>query len=654
MMRSDETLKSPNAMMRSTIKRPSHPLSWMGQKLFGKPLRNSALHNEQLNTFWGVPILAVDALSSTAYATEEILLALMVMGSAGLNFATPIAFAIVTLMVILIVSYSQTVMAYPEGGGSYTVAKENLSPFASLIAASSLIVDYVLTVSVSVSAGVRAFTSAFPATLPYKLHMASFMIFFLSWLNLRGLRESARALAAPIYGFIVLMAATVIKAFFIDVPTESLGATGAQNDAVTHVMDAAALAIVLRAFAGGCTAMTGIEAVANAGPALQKPHDKIARRILIILGVCLGGIFLGVTLGVERFHLIPKAEESLMSQFVRLLWGDGPMYWTIQILTATILFLAANTAYAGAPRLMALIAKDGWLPRQLSAVGDRLVFHKGILLLTFASWFLVMVFQGDTHALIPLYAIGVFSAFTISQLGMVHYWLEGPLLQTCPTSRVKHLTTHPRLKATINGIGAAATGFALLVTMEAKFLEGGYLVLVTVPIFLGIFYAIKNHYQQADAELIVDPATFQHKTFATTAKRPVIVPISRLHKGALEALALARELSTDVTAVLVDIGTRDKQVLKEAIEGLGWDVQVEVLNSPYRSIVQPIIEYVHRLDMARQELAVLVLPELVPVHWWEDLLHNKTADAIVRALSWSEACPGQARVVINVPYHLKN
>ncbi|MFN7709606.1 MAG: APC family permease [Holosporales bacterium] len=653
-MHSEGMLKAPPSSGRSRLQHSHHPLSWVRRKLFGKPLRNSALHHEQLNTFWGTPILAVDALSSTAYATEEILLALMVLGSTGLSYATPIALAIVALMIILILSYTQTVTAYPEGGGSYTVAKENLSPFASLIAASSLIVDYVLTVSVSVSAGVRAFTSAFPTLLPYKLHMASFMIFFLSWLNLRGIRESARAMAVPVYGFIGLMLISLIKAFFMEAPHGVPLPSTDQGSLADHIMDAAALAVVLRAFAGGCTAMTGIEAIANAGSSLKKPHDQIARRILIILGLCLGGIFLGVTFGVQRFHLLPQTEESLMSQFMRLLWGDGMMYWTIQLLTACILFLAANTAFAAAPRMMALIAKDGWLPKQLSAIGDRLVFHKGILLLTFASWFLVMLFQGDTHALIPLYAIGVFSAFTISQLGMVHYWLEGPFPQFCPTSRVKHLTSHPKLKATVNGVGAATTGFALLITMEAKFVEGGYLVLLTVPCFLALFYAIQRHYKRADAQLSVDPATFHHKTFARSAKRPVVVPISRLHKGALEALALARELSSDVTVLLVDIGGPSKDNLKQSIENLGWGVEVQVLQSPYRSIIQPIIDYVHHLDRARQELAVLVLPELAPAHWWEGLLHNKTAEAITRALSWSEACPGQARVVISVPYHLKS
>lgn len=634
-------------------------------KIFlGNPLKTSAQHKETLGFILGLPILAVDALSSIAYASEEILLGLSILGASYFSFSVPIAIAIVILILTLVVSYMQTVTAYPNGGGAYTVSRDHLGPRWALIAASSLLIDYVLTVAVSVTAGVRAITSAFPLLAHSSTHISIIIIFILTWINLRGIRESAVAVSFPVYAFIFSMFLLSISGVFIGVATPSIPhAPGVVED---PILNFAALLVVLRAFAGGCTAMTGIEVVANAGSILKKPHDLYARRILMALGSLLAFCFLSVTFTANHIGLTPVANESLISQMTRYLWGNGALHQIVQLTTASVLFLAANSAYAGFPKLAAILAQDGWLPKQFSALGDRLVFSQGILWLAVGAIALVILFKADTHALIPLYAVGVFTAFTLSQSGMVRYWFkekkayvkaqeaasDDNVLER-PTCRRRVFGYYRRML--INGFGAVVTLLALLVTFEAKFMGGAYIVLIIVPLFSALFISISNHYKDVNAQMSIDSFYIKKRRpmLAQSSSKTIVVPISRLHKGSFEAIAFAREMSKDVRVLLIDPQMNDFEKLVDDVKSLNWELEIVQIKSPYRAVVQPIVEYVHNVDMEKRELAILVLPEIVPAHWWENMLHNQTAKRIAKLLSWNEHIPNKARIVINVPFYLE-
>lgn len=622
----------------------THPMTRIRRLFLGHPLKSSAQHRERLGFFLGLPLLAVDAISSIAYATEEILIALSLAGSHFLSFSIPIALAIVIVLAALIASYRQTVQAYPEGGGAYIVARNNLGiPFA-LVAASSLLIDYVLTVAVSMTASIRAICSAFPFLLNFKLSLCFAGLWLLTWMNLRGIRESAYAVALPVGTFIILIICLCI---------DGLVKTGISCQAHSFssfdgILDVATVAVILRAFAGGCTAMTGIEAIANAGNMLTKPSSTIARQILLALGVILGSTFLSITIISQQLGLKPMLSESLLSQLTRNLWGDGFLYRAIQLLTATVLFLAANTVFAGFPKLSAILARDGWLPHQLSAIGDRLVFSKGILWLAILSSILILLFRGDLHALIPLYAIGVFSAFTLSQMGMVKYWRHH--LQETSHS----LWSSTGCKMALNACGACLTGIALLVTFEAKFFEGAFLIVIVVPIIVTLCYSVKKHYNEIEKKLKVDIAIEKNSTpqFTHSEVSTVIVPVSRVHKGTLEALRFARQMTTNVKVIIVNIQQDHIAQTKAELESLEWGLDIIVLDSPYRSIIRPIIEYVHHLDAKNRVSSIVILPEFIPACWWHNLLHNRTAEAIVRILSWNERLRNQARIIINVPYYV--
>lgn len=700
-------LKSVHTTFRRALP-DNHPWAVVRHLLFGHPLKTSSQGKETLGFFLGLPILAIDALSSVAYATEEILIALSVAGTSLYGFSLPIAIAIVILLASVVASYVQTVQAYPDGGGAYIIAKNHLGSIASLVAASSLLIDYILTVSVSVTAGVRAIASSYPSLLNNSVSLSVSGILFLAWINLRGIRESARFVSPFVYTFIACMLAAGVWGVLFSFPQESsasamnglvgFSSAPASTSLTTHLLDLATIPIILRAFAGGCTAMTGIEAVANAGSILSKPHAVVAQRILLALGLLLGSMFLTITITAYRLGLTPLENESLLSQLIRTLWGGGAIHDSIQILVAVILFLAANTAFADAPRLSAMLARDGWLPRQLYIIGDRLVFSKGIILLAVAASILVILFQGKVHALIPLYAIGVFSAFTLSQTGMVIYWRDrrksanahahtsacasSPVFQDAgrPMNDENRATsiqdlggTKPErqrsnilknrnsgnklfiIKGTINGFGALMTALALIITFEAKFMEGAFLILMVVPVMVMVCLWIKRHYTLTAEQLNVDEKFIASRVreFATNQARPVIVPISRLHRGAIEAIAFAREMSKDVRIVIVDIDRYNAQKTIADVEALHWDLEIVVLPSPYRSVIRPIVDYVHSVDKECKRLSVLVLPETVPVHWWENVLHNKTSENIIKALSWSEHIGNQARIIINIPYYLE-
>lgn len=598
----------------------------------GHPLHNSALTRERLGIISALAIFAVDALSSVAYATEEIILALST-HPALLDFSFGISLTIVGLLAIIIISYMQTVVAFPEGGGAYTVAKTYLSESMALIAASALFIDYILTVAVSVSAGMRALSSAFPVLRGHSALFCSIFILFLCWINLRGIRESARLVLVPVYAFILSL--LFVGGYGLSVSPDL---PSPPWDLLTNF---GVILVLLHAFSSGCSAMTGVEALANAGSMLKKPQVKTAQKVLFVMGMCLGTLFLSLTWTAQALHLRPLPEESILSQIIRSLMGEGLFYEGLQILIAGILFLAANTAFAGFPKLASTLAEDNFLPRQFRALGDRLVFSSGILSLTLGALFLTVFFQGNTHNLIPLYAIGVFSAFTFSQAGMAVHWFRSRKMMD-------------RGRGIINGFGSFCTFLALIVTFFSKFFAGAFLVALVLPLIYGVLCGIQAHYQNLYRLLKVTPDRIPlKKKFAKTPKKSIVVPVSQFHLGTLEALILARELSSDVTAVLVDIG-QDKQNIKttrEEIEALSWGVRFEVISSPYRSVVEPIVAFIQNLDEKKGQLTTVLLPEFMLTHWWERGLHNHTAYQIEHALGAVETSYPESRVILSVPYY---
>ncbi len=634
----------------------NHPLAKFRQFLFGHPLKTSHQKREQVGFWLGLPILAVDTISSLAYATEEVLIALSLGGMQLFQLSMPIAITIILLLWTLIVSYSQTVQAYPEGGGAYIVAKHNIGPFASLLGASALILDYILTVAVSVTAGIRALTSAYSQLLPLATEPSVVGILILGWLNLRGVRESAHVILIPVYGFILMVFIIGIFGVFISPAEVKIAASFQENDIMWSIFT---LFIVLRAFSGGCTAMTGIEAVANAGRVLKEPASRIAQHILIAIGFIGATSFFLITKVVDHLGLVPMPTESIISQLTRSIFGDGLFYMVFQFLTAGILFLAANTSFAGFPQLAAIVAKDQWLPKQLSALGDRLVFSYGIIWLTIISCVLVVVFKGNTHALIPLYAIGVFSAFTLNQVGMTRFWSKSYQQEKFKRFRgvsLKIVFSHPYTKMLINAFGAFFTALALVITSATKFTEGGYLIFLATPVIVASCYAIRHHYHVIEKELVVTQKVKKKDIrphFSQSTYRTIVVPVSRLHRGSYQALAFAREISKNVIALIVDIDVNAVENTRKQLQDLDWGINVVVLNSPYRSIIHPIVEYVLYLDKTDDQLVTIVLPEIIPAKWWQNFLHNSTANAIAKVLSWSEYIPNQARIIINVPFHVK-
>jgi amino acid transporter len=613
--------------------------------LFGSPMQTVELADQRLPKIAALPVFASDALSSVAYATEEILLVLVVAGSVLLHLSVSIALVICGLLAIITLSYRQTIYAYPRGGGSYLVAHENLGPWFGLVAAAALMIDYILTVAVSISAGVRALASAFPALLPYSLILCLVAVALMAWANLRGVRESAAVLSFPTYGFILLTGGLVVAGLW-RLSTGQFVPPAAPT-LVAHIPDltpAAVLVLCLRAFSSGCTAMTGIEAVSNGVPVFRKPESRNASLTLIWLAAILASLFIGITWLARALHVQPFENESVLSQIARQVFGTGPLYFAVQIFTMLILVLAANTSFAGFPRLASILAEDGYLPRQLTNLGDRLAFSNGIVALAVAASVLLVLFGASTHALIPLYAVGVFLAFVLSQSGMVVWWF-------------RHRTAGWRWKAMINGLGAVATSIALLVIVHSKFAEGAWIIVLLVPVILLMFAKIKQHYRHLSQQL--SPRMGGLGAWLPWLHRmhpKVVVPVSKMHPGTLAALQLARTMSDDVTAVMVDLDPVETARLRLAWRALRFTEKLVVLESPYRSVVAPLMAYLDEVDRREPERgrAVVVLPEFVPEHWWQNLLHNQTALLLKAELLFRKTPSGGNRIVIDVPYRLRS
>lgn len=600
--------------------------------LVGLPLRTAQAVHERLSKRLALAVFSSDALSSVAYATEEILLVLVLAGSVAVPMSLPISGLIVGLLAILTISYSQIIFEYPQGGGAYTVARSNLGAMPGLVAAAALMIDYVLTVAVSVAAGIAAITSAVPELFPYREALGLAAIILVLVLNLRGVRESGRIFAVPTYVFIasllLMLGVGFVRLMWGGTPGPAANAATVNTQGATEAMT---LFLLLRAFSSGCTALTGVEVISNGVSAFKPPETKNAALTMIGMSAVLGTLFMGITVLAYQFGVLPKIDETVVSQVARMTFGTGPLYYLVQASTMMILVLAANSAFAGFPRLASLLAKDSYMPHQMAIMGDRLVFSNGIIILGFFSCLLIVMFQGDTHALIPLYAVGVFLSFTLAQAGMCKRWLEkrGP---------------HWGKKLLINGTGALATGVATLIIGSTKFTHGAWIVVALLPLLIMWFRTVHAHYDAVAQQVGLTRDTRPPQPRRNT----VIIPISGVNRAVIRAVDYARGRGADVRAILVDIDTEEtaKTEIKWAQWGCG--VPLIVLPSPYRSVLRSLLDYVEDLlDKDAEGWVTVVIPEILPAHWWQNILHNQRALMLKAALLFKE------RVILtDVPYHL--
>jgi amino acid transporter len=601
--------------------------------LVGSPIPTHLAHHERFSRVTGLAVLSSDPLSSVAYATEEILRVLTIGGVAALSFVTPIGAVIATMLAVVAFSYRQTIHAYPSGGGAYVVAKDNLGRLPSLIAAASLLIDYVLTVSVSIAAGVAAITSAVPEWHLSRVELSLVFVVILTIGNLRGVRESGRLFAAPTYFFIVsILGMLAIGAWrYLAGDLQPLAAPPSPMPLGSGGLAALSTFTLLTAFSNGCTAMTGVEAVSNGVPAFRPPESRNAASTLVTMAVISITMFMGITLLAHAYGIIPSESETVISQMARGTFGGRSLlYYAVQAATMLILVLAANTAYADFPRLASIVARDRFLPRQFMNQGDRLAFSNGIVILSVLAAVLLVAFAGDTHALIPLYMIGVFVSFTLSQAGMVIHW-----------RRLR--SSGWRTSATINGIGAVVTAIVLVIVAATKAFEGAWIVLVMIPGLVMVFELTRRHYDQVAEELGL------HGWNRTDPGHHVaIVPVGGIQRAVVRALQYARGLSADVRAVYVDIDPSATQVIRDQWEIWGQGVPLVILPSPYRSLMEPLLDYV---DQVRGEnpagYVTVILPEFVPKRLWHHLLHNQHALLIKGALLFKPNV-----VVTSVPFHL--
>jgi amino acid transporter len=600
------------------------------KRLFvGTPLPTAQSRHERLSKPSALAVFASDALSSTAYATEEILRVLVLAGTVALSYSLPIGVAISLLIAIVIASYRQTILAYPLGGGAYIVSKDNLGTLPALVAAAALMVDYVLTVAVSVAAGIAAVTSALPGLFPYRVPLCVAAVVAVSLANLRGIRDTGKIFAAPTYLFI----ASVIGLI-------GYGAAGAVFDFLGEApyqphppgLEGVGFFLLMRAFASGCTALTGVEAVSDGVPAFKPPEARNASVVLTWLGVILLVLFFGITYLAYDFGIQPKEHETVVSQLARHVFGGGFLYYEIQAVTMLILLLAANTSFQDFPRLAYFLARDRFIPRQFATQGDRLVFSNGIVILGGVAIALLVIFAGDTHSLIPLYAVGVFISFTASQAGMVRRWL-----------RVRGQGWWWRMG--LSGVGALVTGVVTVTIAVTKFSHGAWIVVLLIPSLVAMFLIVRQHYGEVARQLSLDDYSIPPPMTNT-----VLVLVGDLHRGVVHALQYAQTLSPSAKALYVETDPERTRRLEERWGKWGQGLPLIVLASPYRSLLGPLLEYIDQLQRhGDNHVVTIVLPEFIPARWWQQILHNQTALLIKGTFLFRKNV-----IVTDVPYHLRH
>ena len=590
--------------------------------ILGRALASNRMGDTLLPKKIALPVFCSDPISSVAYATEQIVLVLGTAGAASfLGLATPIAVAVALLLAIVVASYRQTCFAYPTGGGAYIVSKENLGDTAALTAAAALLVDYVMTVAVSVVSGVVAVTSAVPALAPHAVALSVGFVVLLAAVNLRGVRESGTAFAFPTYAFVVLtfllLGSGLYRAVTGGIPEAASAQLPLQNTA--HIGGVFTVLLCLRAFASGCTALTGVEAISNGVPAFQKPKASNAAATLLIMGALAISMFSGITALALGTHAraYPDGNPSVISQVAESVWGRSVLYFAFQAATAAILVLAANTAFNGFPTLASILAHDRFLPRQLRTRGDRLAFSNGILLLAAISIALIIGFDANIEKLIQLYIVGVFTSFTLSQIGMVRHWRR-ELAATTEDARRRAM----RRSQTINGTGGAVTGLVLLVVVRYKFVAGAYLAIAAMVVLFFLMGAIRRHYDNVAAALVPTP-----DGVTMPSRNHAVVLVAKLHTPSLRALAYAKVTRPDdLTALVVSVDDEETRELQHEWDARGMTIPLTVLASPYREITRPVLDYVTQIRrQSPRDVVTVYIPEYVVGHWWEQLLHNQSA-----------------------------
>ena len=601
--------------------------------LIGKTLKTDQLSHEKFNVFWGLPILSSDAISSVAYAGEEILIVLMVvLGATSYKYMFYASLCIVALLFILTFSYRQTIDNYPCGGGSYIVAKDNLGTIPGLTAGAALSIDYVLTVAVSTCAGTAAITSAIPSLLPHKVIITIAMILLMTLGNLRGMKDSSRIFGVPTYLFIISIAIMIITGLF---KVYVLGQSTHELHPIPQATGDITLFLFLRAFASGCTALTGVEAVSNGIPNFREPAQKHAKIVLTLLASVVLFIFGGLSFLATKYHAVPDPNQTVIAQIaIQVFGGSSFMFYVVQVTTAFILIMAANTAYADLPLLLSLLGRDGYAPRQFSTRGKRLSFSNGIILLCIASCLLVVIFNGATHSLLPLYAIGVFLSFTLSQGGMFTKW-------------IKEKTPGWRHKAVINGLGTIVTFITVIIIGITKFKHGAWIVCLLIPIFVLIMARIKTHYTKVAEQLKLSKEERPKDIVAKDDKQHVIVLVDSLNRSFLKALNYGKTLSQNVVAFHVSTDDEATEKLKKKWEEYNPGVPLIIEKSPYRDVMEPLMKFIKCEERSSKhgETVTVVVTQFVITKWWHNILHNQTAFFIKSVLYKNRNI-----AVLTVPY----
>ncbi|MEK3914025.1 APC family permease [Paenibacillus sp. FSL H7-0331] len=598
------------------------------KRLFiGRPMKSEELGEEKLSKLKALAVLSSDALSSVAYGTEQILLVLMTVGVAALWYSIPISVAVLGLLTILILSYRQTIFNYPAGGGAYIVAKDNLGLSTGLMAGGSLLVDYILTVAVSSSAGTDAITSAFPSLHDHRVLISLIMITFLTVLNLRGISESASVLALPVYLFVCSVFILIVCGIYNYIT----GGVSAPQPVSGMTMSGVGLFLLLKAFSSGCSALTGVEAVSNAIPNFKKPAEKNAAATLVMMGVILGSMFIGISLLAYWYGIQPTEKETVVSQIAASTFGRGTIYYIIQGVTALILFLAANTAYSAFPLLAFMLAKDKFMPHMFMVRGDRLGFSNGIIILGVLSALLVIVFHGNTENLIPLYAVGVFIPFTLSQLGMMVKW-------------IKLKPNGWGLKLIINSIGMLTTLVITFIFIITKFSQV-WMVFIFLPVVMFIFYSIHKHYLNTADELRIQIDIDKPVIKGST----IVIPVAGITRVVLNTISYAKSLTDNVVAVYVGFDDEDIQKMEAKWEEWNPGVRLIVLRSRYRSIMKPLIRFIETVEWktADTDHITVLIPQFITKYWWQNILHNQTS-LLIRAYLFQQ----KDIVIATVPFHL--
>lgn len=631
------------------------PARNIGHFFIGRPLQTADAPHQTIGKTVGLAVFASDALSSTAYATQEILVILAAAGTIAFGYVFPISIVIVGLLAIVVISYEQIIHAYPNGGGAYIVASDNLGKFPALVAAAALLTDYILTVSVSISSGVAQIVSAYPQLFNYRVPMAVMFVLLIMVINLRGVRESGAAFAIPSYFFIVIMFLTIGTGLF-RMFTGTLGnvVNPPEIEHFGEAISGVTLFLLLHAFSSGTTALTGVEAISNGITAFKEPRSRNAGITLILMAFILGMLFIGISFLTREIHAVPSEAETVISQLARTIYnGQGTFYLMVIIGTTVILILAANTAFAGFPRLSAMLAEDGYMPRQLTYRGSRLVYSYGIVFLAGAAAVLIIVFQASVTRLIPLYAIGVFLSFTLAQAGMARRWYRsGKLAPTGDKGEAagpRHELRYEKgwfIKMLSNGFGAFCTAIVMAVFAVTKFRDGAWVVLILTPILISIFLWIHRHYVTVASSLSLEkygeppPYNLRHR---------VLVPISNVHQGTLAALRYARMLSDDITAIHISMEPGDTEKVRKKWETWGRGTRLVIVDSPYRLFVEPLLGYIEEILASRQanETITIVVPHFVPSKRVHNALHMQTSEILRRELL---ATPGV--VITEVPYQI--